>query len=241
MIKIDRQVGGQIYRFYESTTGQTVHVVAPVYFHDNFHRSEILVSESGSDGIWSERDVSAVGATTPIITPNAKGARILLDATDEAQDSALHFADQRPFDAGANLQMELALVITSASMTGIRMIAGVANDIDDDKDAVAVAAWFSMSGDLVLDVETDDTTNNTNATGDTTWVTTERHYVRIDMRALADVQFFVDGARYESGTTFDMSNMTAAEQQMQPYCSLDKASGTTLCLMDIEDVKVWST
>jgi len=49
----------------------------------------------------------------------------------------------------------------------------------------------------------------------------------------------VDGARLAAGTTFDMSNLTAGEQQMQPYFSLDKASGTGLGDMNIDYVKIW--
>jgi len=55
------------------------------------------------------------------------------------------------------------------------------------------------------------------------------------------VKFFVDGQRVCSDTTFDMSNLSASEQQMQPYFSLDKASGTGLGTLDIDYVKIFQT
>jgi len=42
------------------------------------------------------------------------------------------------------------------------------------------------------------------------------------------------------GSTFDMSNLSVAEQQMQPYFSLDKASGTGLGDMNIDYIKAFS-
>ena len=67
------------------------------------------------------------------------------------------------------------------------------------------------------------------------------HILRIDFTTLADVKFYQDDARVYSTTTFDMSNLTAAEQQMQPYFSLDKASGETLCTLGIDYVRVFGT
>ena len=64
---------------------------------------------------------------------------------------------------------------------------------------------------------------------------------RIDFTNLYDVKFFIDGVRVATGTTFDMSNLTAGEQQMQPYFSLDKAGGlASLGDMNIDYVKILS-
>ena len=43
-----------------------------------------------------------------------------------------------------------------------------------------------------------------------------------------------------TATTFDLSNLTDAEGLMQPYFSLDKASGTGLGTFDIDYVRIWS-
>ena len=125
--------------------------------------------------------------------------------------------------------------------TGVCAVFGLANDHNLDKDTVAVAAWFRMDASLVCKVETDDTTNNNDdkATG-STFVAGTFYVCRIDMTTLTDVKFFINGTQVATGTTFDMSNMTAAEQQMQPYFSLDKASGTGLGTMQIDYVKLFS-
>jgi hypothetical protein len=106
---------------------------------------------------------------------------------------------------------------------------------------VAAAAWFRWDASLVTKCESDDTTNNEDdvATGITAVAGTYSIY-RIDFTTLSDVKFFIDGARVAAGTTFDMSNLTAAEKRMQPYFSLDKATGTGLGDMNIDYVKIWS-
>jgi len=241
MIRTESLAGGQMFRYYDDVTYETIRVDAPVWFSDDFNRQDLMAAESGSEGIWDKLVVGS-GAVSLVDTQNDSNARAALTAAGEAQDSALHAGDRRTFNVSKNLSFETRLTITSASMTGIRLVAGMCGDHNLDKDAATEAAWFSMDGSLVLDVETDDTTNDTNATGDTTWVTTESHILRIDFGAdLTDVRFFLDGANYELGTTFDMSNLSDAESQMQPYFSLDKASGTTLCLLDIDYVRIWST
>ena len=103
------------------------------------------------------------------------------------------------------------------------------------------AAWFRFDADLAADVETDDTTNNNDdiSTGHTAVAGTYDIY-RIDFTTIADVKFFINGTRVATGTTFDMSNLSAAEQQMQPYFSLDKASGTGLGDINIDYVKIFS-
>lgn len=231
-IKTQRLASGQVYRVYEATTGETVKAIAPVSWYDDFLGDAL-------DARWATVDVG--NATEGILADQPGGIyRLALTSTDQAQDAVLYFGNERPFDLGKNLIFETKLTIASASMVGIRLVAGMAGDHNLDKDAVTEAAWFSMDGTLVLDAETDDTSNNTNAAG-ATWVTAASHILRIDFTTLADVKFYQDDARVYSTTTFDMSNLTAAEQQMQPYFSLDKASGETLCTLGIDYVRVFGT
>jgi hypothetical protein len=109
-----------------------------------------------------------------------------------------------------------------------------------DKDTVANHAWFRWQASAVLLTESDDTTNNNDdtATGLTTVVDTYGIY-RIDFTDLTSVKFYVDGVRVSAATTFDMSNLSAAEKIMQPYFSLDKASGTGVGTLQIDYVRLW--
>jgi hypothetical protein len=232
-IKVARHASGQIYRVYESTTGETVQPLAPVVWYDDFLGDAI-------DARWATVDVG--NATQALLADQSSGiCRLALTSTDEAQDAVLYFGNEKPFDVGNKLQFEARVAITSASMTGIRLVVGMAGDHNLAKDSVTEAAWFSMDGSLVLDCESDDTTNDTNGASSTTWTTGNFGILRIDFGTIADVKFYLDGSRIVSGTTFDMSNLTAGEQQMQPYLSLDKASGATLCTLDIDYVRVFST
>ena len=149
--------------------------------------------------------------------------------------------NNRNFDAGNGLIFETRVNFSVLPTTGVTAVLGVANDHNLDKDTVTVAAWFRLDASGAIDVETDDTTNNNDdKTTGITAVAGTFNIFRIDMTTLTDVKFFIDGTRVTTGTTFDMSNMTAAEQQMQPYFSLDKATGTGVGTMQIDYVKIFS-
>ena len=92
----------------------------------------------------------------------------------------------------------------------------------------------------MLLIETDDTTTNNDdtATGITSVAGTYDIY-KIDFTDLEDVRFYVNGVHVSTATTFDMSDLTAAEKIMQPYFSLDKASGTGVGDLTIDYVKFW--
>jgi len=163
-----------------------------------------------------------------------------LAANSEAEDAVLYHGDNRTFDVGNGLIFETRVNMAVAPGTGVTAVFGMAGDHNLDKDTVAEAAWFRFQASMACLVETDDTTNNNDdvATGHTAVAGTYDIY-RIDFTEIADVKFFINGARVASGTTFDMSNLTAAEQQMQPYFSLDKATGTGLGDINIDYVKIW--
>lgn len=225
--------------FYDGSTFETLRSSHPVFFKDDF------VGAAGGDIFdgsvtW---DVVDVGAATEAIVADSSGGLFALTLTtaNEAQDTVLYHSDNRNFDAGNNLIFEARVNMAVSPGTGVVAVIGVANDHNLDKDTVACAAWFRMDASLVLKVESDDTTNNNDdkATG-ITMVAGTFYVLRIDMQDLTDVKFYVDGVRVTTGTTFDMSNMSAAEQQMQPYFSQDKASGTGVGTMQIDYVTLMS-
>ena len=102
-------------------------------------------------------------------------------------------------------------------------------------------ARCTLDASGALDVETGDTTNNNDdTTTGLTLVAGTFNRFRIDFMDISDVKFYVDGARVASGTTFDMSNLTSAEAQFQPYISLDKASGTGVGTLLVDYVRIWA-
>ena len=225
--------------FYDGSTFETLHTSYPVVFVEDF------LGDAGGgpfDGtaLWNVVDV---GAATEALVANSSNGEFALTFTgaSEAQDAVLYHGDNKTFDVGNGLIFETRVNFAAAPGTGVCAVFGMAGSHNLDKDSVTEAAWFRLDASLALKVESDDTTNNNDdvATG-TTLVLNTYNIFRIDFTSLSDVKFFVDGARVASTTTFDMSNLTAAEQQMQPYFSLDRASGTGLGTMEIDYVKIFS-
>ena len=227
--------------FYDGTTFETLWAGFPVQFIEDFLGAAVDPFDGTIN--WNVIDVSAAGTgTTAIIADSSNGQfRLAHDAQDEAQDMVLYQNDNKTFDVGNGLIFEARVDMAVSPGTGVVAVFGMCGDHNLDKDSATEAAWFRFDASLVCKVESDDTTNNNDdiATGHTAVAGTADIY-RIDFTTLADVKFFINGARVAAATTFDMSNLTAGEQQMQPYFSLDKASGTGLGTMDIDYVKIFS-
>lgn len=191
--------------------------------------------------IWNTIEVGT--STNPTVAVVADKDQFLLHlaADDEAEDVVLYHSDNKTFDVGEGLIFEARIDMAVSPGAGVVAVFGMCGDHALDKDANTEHAWFRMDASLVLKVESDDTTNDNDdvATG-ITLVAGTYNIFRIDFTDMTDVKFFVDGARVAFGTTFDMSNLTASEQQMQPYFGLDKASGTGLGDINIDYVKTFS-
>ena len=226
--------------WYDKSTYETLKTTYPLYFYEDF-----LGSAGGSvfdnTMIWQVVDVN--DATEAIVADSSNGQFLLhIHTTDEAEDAVLYQNDNKTFDVGNGLIFEARINMAVAPGTGVCAVAGMCGDHDLDKDITTEAAWFRWDASQVCKVETDDTTNDNDdvATGVTTVAGTYNVF-RIDFTTLANVKFFIDGVRVATSTTFDMSNLSAAEQQMQPYFSLDKAGGlAALGDMNIDYVKIWS-
>ena len=213
--------------WYDDQTFETLENTYPLQYHDDF-----LGAAGGQvfDGTyaWSILEVSAGGTPTEAIVANSSNGQFLLhsDTTNEDQDVVLYQPGNKTFDVSNGLIFEARINMAVAPGTGVCAVAGMCGDHDLDKDTTTEAAWFRWDASQVCKVETDDTTNDNDdvATGVTTVAGTYNVF-RIDFTTLANVKFFIDGVRVATGTTFDMSNLTAGEQQMQPYFSLDKTAG----------------
>jgi hypothetical protein len=221
--------------YYDPTTFETLDVLKPIRFVEDF----IGAAVDPFDGTvrWNVVDVG--NATEAIVADSANGVfKLHLAATSEAEDAVLYMYDNKNFDVGSGLIFEVRIDMGVAPGTGVCAVFGMAGDHNLAKDSVTEHAWFRLDASMAIKVETDDTTNdNDDVTTGVTAVAGTYNVFRIDFTDLTDVKFYIDGARVASGTTFDMSNLTAGEQQMQPYFSLDKASGTGLGDMNIDYVK----
>lgn len=226
--------GQRIIRYFDSSTKKTVGGIAPVHFFDHFLGKTGAFSATGA-AIWGLLDTSAAGDTTPVVKDDATGGAftIKLDATDEAQLSGIYFGDCQPFDVTACPIFETTVTITSASMTGIKLVMGLASAHNATFDNIATNLWFRLDGSLALLVEGDDgTTDTDDQSAGVTWTTATSKTLRIEADSLSAVRFFVDGVSV--GTVA----VAAATGNLQPYFAITKASGTTLATVDIDSVRV---
>jgi hypothetical protein len=224
--------------FYDGSTFETLLTTYPVHFVEDFCGAAV----EPFDGTITWNVVDVNDATAAIVADSSNGQFLLhLAATEEAEDAVLYQNDNKTFDVGNDLIFEARINMAVSPGSGVCAVFGMCGDHDLDKDTITEGAWFRFDASLVCKVESDDTTNNNDdvATGHTAVAGTYDIY-RIDFTDLSDVKFFINGARVATGTTFDMSNLLAAEEQMQPYFSIDKASGAGLVDMNIDYVKIFS-
>ena len=224
--------------FYDRGTYETLTTNYPLEFKEDFLGTAVEPFDGSI--VWNVVDVGA--ATEAIDADSSNGTfSLAFTGASEAQDAVLYHGDNKTFDVGNGLIFEARVNMAVTPGSGVAAVFGMAGDHNLDKDTITEHAWFRFQASLVGLVETDDTTNDENdvATGLTPTAGTSYIY-RIDFTTLTNVKFFVDGVRVASGTTFDMSNLSSGEQQMQPYFSLDRASGTGLGTMTIDYVKIFS-
>ena len=235
------QYRANVLEFHDSVTHERVLPLAPIVFYDDFLGLDgFLIDESGSSGVWNTVTVSqnlAIG----IRADTANGVvQITLDSDAVAQDGVIDWGDQRQLNVKAGLVFECRLNVAVAPGTGVRAVWGMCGDHNLAKDSATESAWFSLDAGLDLKAESDDTTNNEDDVTVSTIVAGDYHIYRIDFTDISDVRFYLDGVHVATTTTFDMSNLTDVEGLMQPYFSLDKASGGALGTLDIDYVRIWS-
>ena len=209
---------------------------------DNFVGGGIITTTADPLG-WA----AVLTGTTPTatrITEDGGAAKLLLSDQDASQLAVLYYKDILSYDLAqlSNMWWVVKLDAVSA-VTNVAI--GMASAHNTTLDSVATNAWFRLIGatsTTAVVVETDDATNDNDdvATGQT--LSTVYRRFLIDTSTLADVKFYIDGARVAAGTTFDMSDLTSG-LNVQPYISHGKASGTTEPILTVAQFGVtynWS-
>jgi len=233
-----------ILQFFNKSTFETVTPFADVVFYDDFLGADGLAAlpAGGFEQAGVKWAVIDVGDATEAFTADAPNGAVMLHihATSEAEDAVLCWNDQLGLSILNGGILEFCATLTTLPTTGVACVAGLAGPHNLDKDTIANHAWFRWQASGALVVETDDTTtdNDDVATGITSVAGTYDIY-KIDFTDLEDVRFYVNGVHVATDTTFDMSDLTAGESVMQPYFSLDKASGTGVGDLTIDYVKFW--
>lgn len=198
-----------------------------VSYLDHFNRAQALTTVPLQNG-WTLTDTSVAGAPT-LLTSTENGGRLSLTLANdtEVENLAATHNDVLMFDLADIDYVRFVAQIGSALGATTVVTMGVGNARNDDEDAIGVSAWFKMEGSASLTAivaESDDGTNDVNdaATGETLG-TTYKEFVIDFTYGLADLRYFIDGARVAESTTFDMSNITA-DQNVQPIFQVSKGS-----------------
>lgn len=207
---------------------------------DRFDRAQTFTTTPTGEFGWTITDTSSAGAPTYLcLTANGGAAAFTLAADSEAEIVTLSQGDVLPFDL-AQLQRVSFTVKVAAIDAVTTLVFGVASARNDTSDTVAINAWFRMQGSAsttALLVETDDgtTDNDDNATGTTLAAVYKKCTIDFT-NGLSDIRFFVDGAPV-GNETFSLAGITA-DQNVQLYMQLQKASGTGVPSITISNVEV---
>jgi hypothetical protein len=227
------QYRGGVLTYYDGTTFETLHAIAPVWGKDDFEK-QALDTTIG----WTALDTG--DATEALVEDAANGVLALtLAATSEAELAGVSWNDKRTLvlNQGLNIEYRFQFSVLPSASTSIVAI-GLAGDHNATLDSVAEEIVFRADGSGAITVETDDTANETSkvATG-VTVLTTDWVVARIDCTTITDVKFYINGNRVAATTTFDMS--TVAALALQPYARISKASSTSVGTVKIDYVKWW--
>jgi hypothetical protein len=208
---------------------------------DRFDRAQAFTTTPAGEFGWTIKDTSSAGTPTYLcLTANGGAAKLLLDNTSEAQVVTLYQNDVLPYDL-AQLQSVEFTVFVSGVDSVTTIVFGVASAQNDTADSVTINAWFRMQGSAsttALLCETDDGTSDLDdkSTG-TTLAGTHKKCLIDFTNGLSDIRFYVDGARVAAATTFTLSSITA-DQNVQLFAQLQKASGTGVPALQITNVAV---
>ena len=236
-----------IWTLFESSTHESMPIGAPIQFHEDFKGTTL------TDGttIWTNKDISILGATVRANLADQHGGVFQLGivAQAEEEEAGLTMGDQLNFnlDKGFIIEFRAALNTLPTLLTEIYF--GIANNYvkgrlaaADEGPTVHAIFHFSIFGAVaggLCHIFTDDgSTDNAQVTTGITVVKDAYHIFKIDFTQIANVLFYIDGARVAPATTFDMSN--GSNVMVQPYMMIYKDGGAGLGDLYVDSVRIWS-
>jgi hypothetical protein len=218
-----------------SETGETVQLLAPVAFAEDF-----LAQSLSTDRHFTTRDTA--GGSEALLGDAPSGVLVLaLDATNEVQLAGADFADHRPFVLNQDLIFETRVRFTVLPTGSVVACIGLCGDHNAAVNPVAESIWFRLDGSGAITVEADDTVHETSAvaTG-VTLVANEWAVLRIECEDTAAVRMYVNGTRVASGTTFNMSQVAALA--LQPVARIGKeGAATTVGTLQVDYVRCYQS
>lgn len=231
--------------YYDAQTFETLDVLKPVKFVDDFLGYQLALAESGNQARWAT--VATNLNTSPgLVADEPNGVvQITVDSDDNAEQGVLYWGDNTSLDLSKGLIFETRLTFETLPTTGTETVAavfGLADDTGATLDDIATNLWFRVesSAQTALLIEGDDgNTDTDDQDASTTLAAGTYNIFRIDCSDTTDVRFYVDGTYVGS---IALADLTAAEAKVQPYFSVQKAvssANTGTGTMYIDYVKVW--
>ena len=187
---------------------------------------------------WALNDTSSAGTPTQTYEADETTVTMACDNTSEAQVCGYDFGDKLQFDIDDN-PIFIARFKVPTIVANEEAVIGMGAAWNDTLASNAAHAWFRLTANMDLLLETDDGTNDESEDSTVNMTADTYLWVKIDFADTADVLFYTgtDGKTWtaRAPATFDMSNYTAG---LQPMFAVLKASGTTTPSISVDVLKV---
>lgn len=238
--------GGEIFRTFERSNGETVHVRAPILFQDDFSRAGFIIPRAGSDEFDSQwvKDIAGAGTVAKAVDIEGGGIVCANNATTDTIIASVHMDDINPFHPGAGgtltgLQAEFRIAVKASSMTNQDMFVGLIGDYSETSTVLDSTERIGFFFDAALTplCISEDGTNSQSVTSGSLFVTTVAKILRIDFSNPADVKFYINGVRVASGSTFTVADIGTA--RLQPFIGLFNNGTAGSAATTITCTKCW--
>lgn len=236
----------RLHEFYDTSTHERVQVLTGIMYRNDFlGQGSLVIPAAGSaeNGVdWVKK---IVGAAPPTVAGVANGAggqvACTLTATSEKQDAALYFGDQLNFDVTKGLIFEARVKLTVLpSAAGVQAVWGLSSAWIDGPDNASDYLEFGATANGAVLMRSQDGTTQASIASGTTVLATDFHIYRIDATDVADIKYFIDGARVSGNAAIGFA-ATGASAVLQPYFSAYKPSGTGVGTLALDYVKVFAS
>ncbi len=189
-------------------------------------------------GPWAVVDTG--DATEAMVADDGGVFRLHIHATSEAEDAVLYFGDLANFSLTNLQRIRFRARVQTIPTDTVELVMGVVDAHNLDDDTVGTSCWFKLQNSADLLMESDDTaTDEDDIDTLLNLVATKWHIFEIDFTDLTDIKFYMDGLVCTDAAPTTFVQATGATL-VQPYFSLDKASGAGVADLDIDWIEILS-
>lgn len=232
---------GQVVRHYESTTHESVQLLGPHQFYDDFDGANTVIpaaasSESGMK--WVKKIVGAAPPTLAVKADTVCGVvEAALTSDSQKQNAEIYQDDHRLFSLEHGLIFEARVKLSVLPTLAAEAVVGLVGDWADGLDAATYSVFFTMDGSGEIICEMDDNATDRSTTSGVTLTTSDWAVLRIDASDISDVKFYVNGNAVATGTTFAYA-ATGANAVLQPIAGMYKASGAGVGTLLVDYIRI---